>query len=369
MPAPGYRIAPVVAGAGDSTVTPPAATSEAVASGGTPAAKTFGAFTDADGVISSYSATINNTVGTTAIAAGSGLGAYSFSGHADLDSFVLYLDAKDASGAILSTAIHGVGIAGTGSEAQSPAGASGTAVNQEVLRHWVFTSWDGSTLDFRANGAGTEVIDGSVIELVGGHDLTIITADTDDTSTWQLASDGLGMSYVVTSGFPRFDWDAKLHLDDVDVAEVVYVWDIVSVGTGDGFRLDTMSNTTGAFTAGDILREVNYSGTVWRDRMGYWTGSAHTSSAYVTVKTGTPTAARIGTVYADSAVMGRSDADANGTPDRMSLTQRNFNRAVGVLASTSATRLWSGNMWNRVIVIYGAGITCRLREIIVIGGV
>ena len=102
-------------GGGGSTTppTPPAATSEAVASGGSASAKTFGAFTDPDGVIASYSATITNTVGSTSVS-GSGLGPYSFSGSADGDSWVLELDALDSSARVVATAVHAVDVAAAG---------------------------------------------------------------------------------------------------------------------------------------------------------------------------------------------------------------------------------------------------------------
>ena len=59
-------IAPVFPGAGgggDSTVTPPSPTSESVASGSNFSAKTFGSFTDPDGIIASYQAVTTNTTG------------------------------------------------------------------------------------------------------------------------------------------------------------------------------------------------------------------------------------------------------------------------------------------------------------------
>jgi len=94
-----------------STVQPPAPTSESVSSGGTPANKTFSAFTDAGGVIASYAASITNIAGTTSISSGTGLGPYVVTGSADGDAYVLYLDAKDSSGNVVATAIYGVRIA------------------------------------------------------------------------------------------------------------------------------------------------------------------------------------------------------------------------------------------------------------------
>lgn len=91
-------------------VTPPATTTQAVAGGASPAAKTFGSFTDPNGVISSYSASISNAVGSTVIASGSGLGPYTFGSFSDGDSFSLALNALDASGQIVSTAFHSVNL-------------------------------------------------------------------------------------------------------------------------------------------------------------------------------------------------------------------------------------------------------------------
>ena len=96
-----------------SAVTPPAATSESVASGGTPANKTFSAFTDPDGLIDNYVSAVTNVSGTTT-ATGTGLGAYSYSGTADGTAFVHTLTARDASNNPLATAVHGVQVASSG---------------------------------------------------------------------------------------------------------------------------------------------------------------------------------------------------------------------------------------------------------------
>ena len=135
-----------------SPVTPPAATSEAVASGGTPAPKTFGAFTDPDGQIATYSAAIVNAVGTTSIASGSGLGPYDVSGYADEDGYALTLTALDAGGAPLATAVHAVTIAA------AAAGGTYTWLNMPNKVHMINTvpspdpsgyAWDEPT-----NGVG-----------------------------------------------------------------------------------------------------------------------------------------------------------------------------------------------------------------------
>ena len=90
---------------GAEPVQPPAATSQSVAAGGAYATVTFGAFTDPDGVISSYSASQVNANGSTTWA-GTGLGAYTASGAADGDAGTLYLNALDGDGDTVATAVH-----------------------------------------------------------------------------------------------------------------------------------------------------------------------------------------------------------------------------------------------------------------------
>lgn len=102
---------PAAAAAGP--VTPPAPTSEAVASGGSVTGWTFSAFTDPDGRIASYSATLTTVYGSGTLS-GSGLGPYSITGTADGDAYTVELDALDGDGAVLATATHSVAIAAAG---------------------------------------------------------------------------------------------------------------------------------------------------------------------------------------------------------------------------------------------------------------
>ncbi len=95
---------------GSDTVTPPAATSETVAAGGSPAPKTFGAFTDAGGEIDSYSATILAVVGSGTLS-GTGLGAYTISGAVEGDTYSILLTALNSSSQALATAVHTVEMA------------------------------------------------------------------------------------------------------------------------------------------------------------------------------------------------------------------------------------------------------------------
>ena len=100
-------------GAAPAAVTAPSPTTESVAAGGTPAGKTFSAFTDPDSRIASYSATTTNSVGS-ATWTGTGLGAYTIGSSADGDSGTLALTALDSSGVPLATAYHSWDIAAAG---------------------------------------------------------------------------------------------------------------------------------------------------------------------------------------------------------------------------------------------------------------
>lgn len=94
---------------GGGTVTAPAATTEDLPDTDTPTAKTFGSFTDTEGLIDNYVSTIVDIVGTTT-ASGSGLGPYTYSGAGPGTAFVHLLTARDASNNPLATAVHGVDI-------------------------------------------------------------------------------------------------------------------------------------------------------------------------------------------------------------------------------------------------------------------
>ena len=85
-------------------VQPPAATSVSTSSGVNFAAKTFGAFTDPDGLINNYQAVVTNATGS-ASWSGTGLGPYTATS-ADDDAGTLALNARDASNEILATAVH-----------------------------------------------------------------------------------------------------------------------------------------------------------------------------------------------------------------------------------------------------------------------
>lgn len=207
------------AAADPAPVTPPAATSEAVAADGAPAAKTFGAFTDPDGRIASYSAAITNAVGSTAIASGSGLGAYTVSGYANGDGYVLRLTALDASGNPLATAVHVVDIAaeydplvppsppaaqalssGTTSSSAiswgSPTGGSGSTTTADVLTQDV--------------GTGASLSAGAVVGLEDG-DVCRVRRTWTDTVTGQTVSATTVVAVAAAGG--AYGWETLLDLD------------------------------------------------------------------------------------------------------------------------------------------------------------
>lgn len=207
-------------GADPAPVTAPAATSEAVAADGAPAGKTFGAFTDPDGRIASYSAAITNAVGSTAIASGSGLGAYTVSGYANGDSYVLRLTALDASGDPLATAVHVVDIAPTeypalvppsppaaqalasGSTSSSaiswgsPTGGSGSTTTADVLTQDV--------------GTGASLSGGAVVGLEDG-DVCRVRRTWTDSVTGQTVSATTVVAVGAAGG--AYDWETLLDLD------------------------------------------------------------------------------------------------------------------------------------------------------------
>ena len=172
-------VEPATTGSGGSVdpVTPPAPTSEAVASAGSPAAKTFSAFTDTGGRIASYAETLTKVVGTGTVS-GSALGAYTFSGTADGDSYLLELDAKDSSGDIVATASHAVSIA--------------TAT---VAPFWTLKkSLDLTAMTPTSLVAGSQTVDGETIQCSGANNVI-------DSSGLTVGSGGGSVAYVTMGGY------------------------------------------------------------------------------------------------------------------------------------------------------------------------
>jgi hypothetical protein len=249
-------------GADPAPVTPPAATSEAVASGGSPAAKTFGAFTDPDARISSYSAAITNAVGSTAIASGSGLGAYAVTGSADGDGYVLALTALDSEGEPLATAVHVVDIAlpdypalvppsapaaqalasGTTSSSAiswgSPTGGSGSTTTADVLTQDV--------------GSGASLSAGAVIGLEDG-DVVRVRRTWTDSTTGQTVSATTTVSVAAAAG-GAYDWVTKADLD-LSAADLAGPWSsgTNNITTGSGATtIATVTVTRSGSTSGNV---------------------------------------------------------------------------------------------------------------------
>jgi len=123
-------------------VTPPAATTQAKASGASLTAHTFGSFTGPDaGSIDGYTARVVNAVGSTSWA-GSGLGAYTPGSDADGDAGVLALDAT-IGGTVVATALHDYSRAAAGA-----GGGLETLVDISGI----------SSYNFLTAGAGTHVL-------------------------------------------------------------------------------------------------------------------------------------------------------------------------------------------------------------------
>tara|TARA_R100001224_G_scaffold81062_1_gene50930 strand:- start:66 stop:1076 length:1011 start_codon:yes stop_codon:yes gene_type:complete len=180
-------------GGGDSTVTPPSPTSESVASGSNFSAKTFGSFTDPDGIIASYQAVTTNSTGSTSWS-GSGLGAYTATSSAG-DAGTLSLNAKDSSGNIVATAIHSY---------ERAAAASGGLTS--------LLDWSSASESF-GSGAGSYTI--------GGLSVTLSFNGTSGPSSLGLSSGVLTFTGNASSNQGYLVIDLGEDLDDG--AFVVYV--------------------------------------------------------------------------------------------------------------------------------------------------
>ena len=250
-------------GADPAPVTAPAATSEAVAADGAPAGKTFGSFTDPDGRIASYSAAITNAVGSTAIASGSGLGAYTVSGYANGDSYVLRLTALDASGDPLATAVHVVDIAPTEYPALVPpsppaaqALASGTTSSSAIS--WGSpTGGSGSTTTAdvltQDVGTGASLSGGAVVGLEDG-DVVRVRRTWTDSVTGQTVSATTTVAVAAAVSGGAYDWVTKADID-LSAADLAGPW---STGTNN-ITTDSGATTIATVT---VTRSGSTSGTV-----------------------------------------------------------------------------------------------------------
>ena len=222
-------------GGGSEPVQPPGPTSQATAAGVNFSAKTFGSFTDPDGVVASFQAVTTNSRGSTSWS-GSGLGAYTASS-ADGDAGTLSLNAKNADGDVVATAVHTY-------ERAAPAGETWTQVYTKDL-----TSLPSTTLS-----AGSQTVDGVVINcqadgetVGGGQGLTAAAAK------YSYVTD-LGGNFTAAQ-------NPKLMVAKISVAS----WG--GTGTGHAIRARLFSTITGAGPSGqtrmypqsgDIRLQIQY---------------------------------------------------------------------------------------------------------------
>ena len=216
--------------------TPPAPTSESVSAGGSPANKTFGSFTDPGSRINNFNATITNVVGSTSIS-GSGLGAYSFSGSADGNSFVVELDARDASNNILATAVHAVSIASTSAAAWS---TIHTVDFTSDVTDLTLTKGGGDTnLRNNANSA-TKAVVGYADRVATTRSSAVVTASA---GKFLLTSDSNGSSTKSSFVYTKFtesgtgvDWSNRAKAYAIDIVISSLAWgsngDVIFVGLG-----------------------------------------------------------------------------------------------------------------------------------------
>lgn len=152
--------------AGFDGVVAPSPTSDSKASGVALSAKTFGAFTDPNGLIDNYNAVTTNADGTCSWS-GSGLGPYTPTS-ADGDSGTLELQARDSSNNVLASAIHSYDRAAAGG------GAAGTLsalldIDFTALSAYNFLTTGGSG---GTGGDGPHSVGGYTFELSGSSQLT-----------------------------------------------------------------------------------------------------------------------------------------------------------------------------------------------------
>ena len=219
-------------GATPAAVTAPTPTTESVAAGGAPAGKTFSAFTDADGRIASYSAAIVNAVGSTAIAGGSGLGAYTVSGYADGDAYSIVLTALDSGGNPLASAVHVVDIATAATNVTAPAATSESVASGGTPANVTFSAF--TDPDSRiASYSKTE------INAVGS-------------ATWT----GTGLGAYSVSGSADGDSGAIL-LTALDsggdpLATAVHVWDVAAAAGAIAWTADSVEDWTTDVAVGSL---------------------------------------------------------------------------------------------------------------------
>lgn len=253
-------------GGGDSTVTPPSPTSESVASGSNFSAKTFGAFTDPDGIIASYQAVTTNSTGT-ASWSGSGLGAYTPTSSAG-DAGTLSLNAKDSGGNIVATAVH--------SYDRAAAAAGGLT----SLIDW------SSTSESFASGETTYT--------VGGLSVTLDYNGTSGPSSLSMTNGVISFTGNVGSNQGYLVIDLGEDLDDGAFVVYVSTENVAFNGSSSSFVFKVADNTTVGNALNQYQTLLGFStspAAVTKFREREWTGGTPTTvnDRTITDLTSTPT--------------------------------------------------------------------------------
>jgi hypothetical protein len=233
-----------VTSGGDSIVEPPASTFEAVASGGSPAAKTFAAFTDTDSTINNYAATVVNAVGSTTVS-GSGLGPYTLSGSTDGDSFTLKLDARNASNEVLATAVHAVDVAAAGGAAWSTVAEVDFSTDITDL---TLTIGGGDTTLYEADGTTVKATVGAVQRV-----------SAPNTATARItAADGGFLIRAQKNATSATDGYVKFTSTDVDFTDLTKIYAIDAVVTSTSFGANADKFAAGLSNATTIVGDDSH---------------------------------------------------------------------------------------------------------------
>ena len=253
----------------------PSSTSQSVAAGGSPSAKTFGAFTDADGLIASYQSVIEQVAGTVS-ESGTGLGPYTYSGATDGEAFVHMLLAKDSGGNVLATAVHGVSV--------------GQVAGWQVIGAWDLTDANFAALTLTKGAAAVQLMraDGVTPSGLSLRYTDRTAAGTSSAAfvvgtglTWSIAGTTRAIALAVL-----FD-GVTMDGDDVYAVDLLYEATLPSTGDCAGWGAGPSHLATAAGWTGAYYYRAGASSYVWLPIRG--TGSNITAGATTGTLTG-PTA-------------------------------------------------------------------------------
>lgn len=331
-------------------VSPPAATTEAVAAGSSLSAKTFGSFTGADAAsIDGYTLRTVNAAGSTSWS-GSGLGPWTPSGDADGNAGVIALDAT-IGGVVVATALHDY----------ARAAASGAGLS--TLLDVDFTAL--SAYDFLTTG-GTSGTGGDGPHTVGG--LTWYLDGSAGLTQLEITAAGLEMSQ--SSGAFVLGLDVRALATPLDPAGPVHVItrvaNAVSGTSSDGVQVSMRrGSTVAAWTTGDAAIRYRRA-----DATPDLYAIAYNGSSYDVHASGTVTASsNVRMQLSFSALRGlvaRGDTGTTTDPaDFDTLPEFAWANYAQGLAAFSGSYPASGNCW--VSVAAGANASGTFKTLTVYG--